>query len=261
MCHHTSKTHTANANRSCTTINLSFSQMLRRSGANYGVRLCKHSLSLPHILDPACSEPVRHWKCSQSKHKIGTTLVLKRFWGLCEVVYPYVKSNINITIGPSSRLQNRKKHLHAVTPLFSPAGNVTMLWCACSTSVFKPATSRFIKNLACSGICAGLACVPFDIALGVSPRCCWWLHTLVVCKAVKFLQKLCCSITVLSFSAIALDRSTQNSTYHSPSLWFWCHHSERIERITLAWLVFEGFNNVYSKYNVIYGWLKRSSTS
>ncbi|CAG03525.1 unnamed protein product, partial [Tetraodon nigroviridis] len=84
--------------------------------------------------------------------------------------------------------------------------NVTMLWCASSTSVFKPVTSRFIKNLACSGICTGLACVPFDMALGVSPRCCWWLHALVVCKAVKFFQKLCCSVTVLSFSAIALDR-------------------------------------------------------
>ncbi|TNM94658.1 hypothetical protein fugu_017417 [Takifugu bimaculatus] len=84
--------------------------------------------------------------------------------------------------------------------------NAAMLWCACSTSVFKSVTSRFVKNLACSGMCAGLACVPFDIALGVSPRCCWWLHTLVVCKAVKFLQRLYCSVTVLSFSAIALDR-------------------------------------------------------
>lgn len=93
-----------------------------------------------------------------------------------------------------------------------PAGNAAMLWCTCSTSVFKSVTSRFIKNLACSGICAGLACVPFDIALGVSPRCCWWLHTLVVCKAVKFLQKLYCSVTVLSFSAIALDRSAQKPT-------------------------------------------------
>lgn len=95
---------------------------------------------------------------------------------------------------------------HAVSPPFSPAGNAAMLWCACSTSIFKSVTSRFIKNLACSGMCAGLACVPFDIALGVSPRCCWWLHTLVICKAVKFLQKLYCSVTVLSFSAIALDR-------------------------------------------------------
>ncbi|KAI4802461.1 hypothetical protein KUCAC02_020297 [Chaenocephalus aceratus] len=61
-------------------------------------------------------------------------------------------------------------------------------------------------NLACSGICAGLACVPFDVALGASPRCCWWLHTLLLCKAIKFTHKLFCSVTVLSFSAIALDR-------------------------------------------------------
>lgn len=90
-----------------------------------------------------------------------------------------------------------------------PTGNATMLWCACSTSAFKSVTSRFIKNLACSGICAGLTCVPFDIALGLSPRCCWWLHTLVLCKAIKFLQKLYCSVTVLSFSTIALDRLAQ----------------------------------------------------
>ncbi|XP_037605911.1 G-protein coupled receptor 176 [Sebastes umbrosus] len=85
-------------------------------------------------------------------------------------------------------------------------GNATVLWCTCCTNVFKSVTNRFIKNLACSGICAGLVCVPFDVALGASPRCCWWLHTLVLCKAIKFLHKLFCSVTVLSFSAIALDR-------------------------------------------------------
>ncbi|XP_041715937.1 probable G-protein coupled receptor 176 [Coregonus clupeaformis] len=85
-------------------------------------------------------------------------------------------------------------------------GNATVLWCTCCTSVFKSVTSCFIKNLACSGICAGLVCVPFDVALGASPRCCWWLHTLLLCKALKFLHKLFCSVTVLSFAAIALDR-------------------------------------------------------
>ncbi|XP_029590197.1 G-protein coupled receptor 176-like [Salmo trutta] len=85
-------------------------------------------------------------------------------------------------------------------------GNGTVLWCTCCTSVFKSVTSCFIKNLACSGICAGLVCVPFDVALGASPRCCWWLHTLLLCKALKFLHKLFCSVTVLSFAAIALDR-------------------------------------------------------
>ncbi|KAK5879832.1 hypothetical protein CesoFtcFv8_022912 [Champsocephalus esox] len=85
-------------------------------------------------------------------------------------------------------------------------GNATVLWCTCCTNVFKSVTNRFIKNLACSGICAGLACVPFDVALGASPRCCWWLHTLLLCKAIKFIHKLFCSVTVLSFSAIALDR-------------------------------------------------------
>ncbi|XP_017267319.2 G-protein coupled receptor 176 [Kryptolebias marmoratus] len=85
-------------------------------------------------------------------------------------------------------------------------GNATVLWCTCCTTVFKSVTNRFIKNLACSGICAGLVCVPFDVALGASPRCCLWLHTLLLCKTLKFLHKLFCSVTVLSFSAIALDR-------------------------------------------------------
>ncbi|CAN9507927.1 unnamed protein product [Ophioblennius macclurei] len=85
-------------------------------------------------------------------------------------------------------------------------GNATVIWCTCCTNVFKSVTNRFIKNLACSGICAGLVCVPFDVALGANPRCCWWLHTLLLCKALKFLHKLFCSVTVLSFSAIALDR-------------------------------------------------------
>uniref|UniRef100_A0A672FB15 G protein-coupled receptor 176 n=1 Tax=Salarias fasciatus TaxID=181472 RepID=A0A672FB15_SALFA len=86
------------------------------------------------------------------------------------------------------------------------SGNATVIWCTCCTNVFKSVTNRFVKNLACSGICAGLVCVPFDVALGANPRCCWWLHTLLLCKALKFLHKLFCSVTVLSFSAIALDR-------------------------------------------------------
>nr|XP_057934914.1 G-protein coupled receptor 176 [Doryrhamphus excisus] len=85
-------------------------------------------------------------------------------------------------------------------------GNATVLWCTCSTNVFKSVTNRFIQNLACTGICAGVVCVPFDVALGSSPHCCWWLHTLLLCKALKFLQKLFCSVTMLNFSAIALDR-------------------------------------------------------
>ncbi|XP_040825642.1 G-protein coupled receptor 176 isoform X2 [Ochotona curzoniae] len=65
---------------------------------------------------------------------------------------------------------------------------------------------RFIKNLACSGICASLVCVPFDIILSTSPHCCWWIYTMFFCKVVKFLHKVFCSVTILSFPAIALDR-------------------------------------------------------
>ncbi|KAM9646611.1 G-protein coupled receptor 176 isoform 1-T1 [Trichechus inunguis] len=65
---------------------------------------------------------------------------------------------------------------------------------------------KFIKNLACSGICANLVCVPFDIVLSTSPHCCWWIYTMLFCKIVKFLHKVFCSVTILSFPAIALDR-------------------------------------------------------
>ncbi|XP_051952358.1 G-protein coupled receptor 176-like [Xyrauchen texanus] len=85
-------------------------------------------------------------------------------------------------------------------------GNAAVLWCTCYTNVFKSVTNLFIKNLACSGICAGLVCVPFDIALSASPLCCLWFHTLLLCKAIKFLHRLFCSVTVLSFAVIALDR-------------------------------------------------------
>ncbi|XP_055042556.2 G-protein coupled receptor 176 [Misgurnus anguillicaudatus] len=85
-------------------------------------------------------------------------------------------------------------------------GNAAVLWCTCYTNVFKSVTNLFIKNLACSGICAGLVCVPFDIALSASPLCCLWFHTLLLCKAVKFLHRLFCSVTVLNFAVIALDR-------------------------------------------------------
>ncbi|KAJ7344869.1 hypothetical protein JRQ81_000819 [Phrynocephalus forsythii] len=85
-------------------------------------------------------------------------------------------------------------------------GNIVVLWSTCKTSVFKSVTNRFIKNLACSGICASLVCVPFDIVLSVSPHCCWWIYTVVFCKIIKFLHKVFCSVTILSFPAIALDR-------------------------------------------------------
>ncbi|KAG9283007.1 G-protein coupled receptor 176 [Astyanax mexicanus] len=90
--------------------------------------------------------------------------------------------------------------------LGSLLGNAAVLWCTCCTNVFKSVTSRFIKNLACSGICASLVCVPFDVLLNASPRCCLWIHTLLLCRAIKFLHRLFCSVTVLSFAAIALDR-------------------------------------------------------
>ncbi|KAG9336510.1 hypothetical protein JZ751_002857 [Albula glossodonta] len=85
-------------------------------------------------------------------------------------------------------------------------GNIMVLWSTCRTSVFKSVTNRFIRNLACSGICASLVCVPFDIVLSASPHCCWWVHTLLFCKVIKFLHKLFSSVTILSFTAIALDR-------------------------------------------------------
>ncbi|XP_006831845.1 PREDICTED: probable G-protein coupled receptor 176 [Chrysochloris asiatica] len=85
-------------------------------------------------------------------------------------------------------------------------GNFMVLWSTCRTTVFKSVTNRFIKNLACSGICANLVCVPFDIILSTSPHCCWWIYTMGFCKVVKFLHKVFCSVTILSFPAIALDR-------------------------------------------------------
>ncbi|XP_076983544.1 G-protein coupled receptor 176 isoform X2 [Tamandua tetradactyla] len=85
-------------------------------------------------------------------------------------------------------------------------GNIMVLWSTCRTTVFKSVTNRFIKNLACSGLCASLVCVPFDIMLSTSPHCCRWIHTVFFCKGLKFLHKVFCSVTILSFPAIALDR-------------------------------------------------------
>ncbi|MBN3326280.1 GP176 protein, partial [Atractosteus spatula] len=96
--------------------------------------------------------------------------------------------------------------MQVVIFLGSLLGNAMVLWSTCRTTVFKSVTNRFIKNLACSGICANLVCVPFDIVLSASPRCCWWVYTLLFCKVIKFLHKVFCSVTILSFTAIALDR-------------------------------------------------------
>nr|XP_056707646.1 G-protein coupled receptor 176 [Euleptes europaea] len=85
-------------------------------------------------------------------------------------------------------------------------GNFMVLWSTCRTSFFKSVTNRLITNLACSGICASLVCVPFDIILSASPHCCWWIYTMAFCKIIKFLHKVFCSVTILSFPVIALDR-------------------------------------------------------
>ncbi|XP_014122056.1 G-protein coupled receptor 176 isoform X4 [Zonotrichia albicollis] len=90
-------------------------------------------------------------------------------------------------------------------------GNIMVLWSTCRTSLLKSVTNRFIKNLACSGICASLVCVPFDIALSASPHCCWWIYTMLFCRIAKFLHKVFCSVTILSFPAIALDRALSAS--------------------------------------------------
>ncbi|XP_025907597.1 G-protein coupled receptor 176 [Nothoprocta perdicaria] len=85
-------------------------------------------------------------------------------------------------------------------------GNIMVLWSTCRPSVLKSVTNRFVRNLACSGLCASLLCVPFDIVLSASPHCCWWSYTMLFCKVAKFLHKVFCSVTILSFPAIALDR-------------------------------------------------------
>ncbi|XP_015681338.1 G-protein coupled receptor 176 [Protobothrops mucrosquamatus] len=96
--------------------------------------------------------------------------------------------------------------MQVVILIGSLLGNVVVLWSTCRTSVFKSVTNRFIKNLACSGICASLVCVPFDIVLSTSPHCCGWIYTVIFCKVIKFLHKVFCSVTILSFPVIALDR-------------------------------------------------------
>ncbi|XP_063146041.1 G-protein coupled receptor 176 [Candoia aspera] len=96
--------------------------------------------------------------------------------------------------------------MQVVILIGSLLGNFVVLWSTCRTSVFKSVTNRFIKNLACSGICASLVCVPFDIILSTSPHCCGWVYTMIFCKVIKFLHKVFCSVTILSLPVIALDR-------------------------------------------------------
>ncbi|KAG9347298.1 hypothetical protein JZ751_004865, partial [Albula glossodonta] len=84
--------------------------------------------------------------------------------------------------------------------------NSLVLWSTCHTTILKSVTSRLLSNLACSGVCASLVCLPCDMALSVDSRCCWRLMPLLLCKFVKFLHKLFCSVTVLTFAAIAVDR-------------------------------------------------------
>ncbi|XP_075387918.1 G-protein coupled receptor 176 isoform X2 [Tenrec ecaudatus] len=109
-------------------------------------------------------------------------------------------------LGEAPRYRQFTTTVQVVIFIGSLLGNFMVLWSTGRTTVFKSVTSRFIKNLACAGICANLACVPFDILLSSSPHCCWWVYTLLFCKVVKFLRRVFCSVTILSFPAIALDR-------------------------------------------------------
>ncbi|XP_064195722.1 probable G-protein coupled receptor 176 isoform X1 [Anguilla rostrata] len=85
-------------------------------------------------------------------------------------------------------------------------GNSVVLWFTCRTTILKPVTNCLVRNLACSSVCACLVCLPSDMVLSASSPCCWRLLPPLLCKMVKFLHKLFCSVTILTFAAIAMDR-------------------------------------------------------
>ncbi|KAJ8356261.1 hypothetical protein SKAU_G00190550 [Synaphobranchus kaupii] len=85
-------------------------------------------------------------------------------------------------------------------------GNSIVLWFTCSTNILKPVTNCLVRNLACSSMCACVVCLPWDMVLSAGSLCCWRLLPLLLCKVIKFLHKLFCSVTILTFAAIAMDR-------------------------------------------------------
>ncbi|KAJ8378154.1 hypothetical protein AAFF_G00247920 [Aldrovandia affinis] len=88
----------------------------------------------------------------------------------------------------------------------SLVGNGLVLWSTCRPSSLRTVTARLVRNLACAGVCACLVCVPCDIALSAGSQGCWHLLPLRLCHVLKFLHKLFCSVTILTFAAIAMDR-------------------------------------------------------
>ncbi|XP_077174653.1 prolactin-releasing peptide receptor-like [Paroedura picta] len=83
-------------------------------------------------------------------------------------------------------------------------GNTSLVLCIVADRKLHNATNFFLGNLSVGDLLMCLACVPLTVSYAFEPR--GWLFGPVMCHAVVLLQAATVSVSVLSLTAIAVDR-------------------------------------------------------
>ncbi|XP_078000660.1 putative G-protein coupled receptor 176 [Glandiceps talaboti] len=91
-----------------------------------------------------------------------------------------------------------------VCTILSVLGNVTVITVVYRKVSLQTVTHLLIVNLAFADLLSSLLCVPFDIAANFNQGS--WLPGAVSCKVVRFLYSIFVSASIVTLSAIAIDR-------------------------------------------------------
>ncbi|XP_078464460.1 prolactin-releasing peptide receptor-like [Lampetra fluviatilis] len=94
--------------------------------------------------------------------------------------------------------------LYALLTLVGVSGNLLLILVIARTKRLHNATNFLLGNLALSDLLVCLTCVPISAAFAFEPR--GWVYGALLCYLVALLQPATVHVSVLSLTAIALDR-------------------------------------------------------
>ncbi|XP_070577641.1 probable G-protein coupled receptor 176 [Ptychodera flava] len=92
----------------------------------------------------------------------------------------------------------------SVCSLLSTIGNITVIVVVYRKPSLHTVTHLLIVNLATADLLSSVLCIPFDVAANYNGGA--WLPGVVSCKVVRFLYSTFVSASIVTLSAIAIDR-------------------------------------------------------